>query len=242
MTTHQVLIIVGLAIVVVLLIVLIVAMRRRKGREFGALTPQERELHFAKRKHDQTMSELKSELKAQGKASKKRTKQAQDRLKDALRLGADRLDSLKGRDGTVSLTGLVITTPTGDHDITPQVAARADAGGAPPAAQGEPDTRHTTLIIEGGGLSETHVFDADDEAAVRGLAAKITSAAAHVEVLAQQRDDAVRAAENEVAEANANATIEANNAQARYDAAAQASLAKVRAAEDAVRNRGINPK
>lgn len=241
MTTSQVLIIVGLAIVVVLLIVLLVTIRRRKARAFAALTPQERALHYAKHEHEKNVSELKSELKAQEKASKQRTKQAEDRLKDAMKMGTERLAALKGPDGAVVLTGLSLTTPTREHSINAQISASVAAAGTAPAADGEPDTRRTILTVTGLTPDETVTFERDQETDARALAAKITSAAAHVAELTKQRDDAVKAAENEVAEANANATIEANNSQARYDAAVQESLAKVRAAEDAVRARGINP-
>jgi hypothetical protein len=241
MSTSQVLIIVGLAIVVVLLIVLIVAIRRRKARAFAALTPEERELHFARREHDSRVTELKNEFKAQEKASKKRTKQAEDRLKDALKIGDDRLDSRKSREGTVTLTGLALTTPSGTQEITPETSAMVETRGAAPAGEGEPDTRHVALTITGAGQDQTMAFDTDAEGDVRGLAAKITSAATNVTVLRTQRSHAIKAAEDEVATANANATVEANNAQARYDAAVQESLATVRAAEDAVRMRGINP-
>jgi hypothetical protein len=242
MSTNEVLIIVGLAIVAVLIIVLWVAIRRRKSRAFAALTPEERELTYAKRGHAKTVSALKGELKAQEKSSKKRSKAAENQLKDATKIGSDVLDSRKGRDGTVSLTGLVLSTPSGDHDITGQTTASVEAIGTAPAAEGEPDTRRIALHLAGAGFDETHEFDAEAETEVRALAAKIASAAAHVDTLRKQRDDAVKAAEDEVAEATTNATVEANNAQARYDTASQESLAKMRAAEDAVRLRGINPK
>lgn len=241
MTTNQVLIIVGLAIVVVLLIVLLVAIRRRKARAFAALTPEERELKYAKDAYADRISELKSELKATEKESRKRTQRAEDRLKEATKIGSDKIDSLKGHEGTVSLTGLALTTPSGEHALTAQTTAVAEMTGAAPAEEGGEDTRHATLTLGGEGISDVVTFDRDKENEVRALAAKITSAAAHVDTLKQQRHDAVAAAETEVAEANSNATIEANNAHARYDAAEKESMAKVRAAEDSVRLRGINP-
>jgi FtsZ-interacting cell division protein ZipA len=242
MTTDQVLILIGLTIVVVLLIVLLVAVRRRKARAFAALTPEERELHRAKGDHEKRVSELNGELKAQHKDSKKRTKHAEDRLHDAMKVGTERLDSLKGPDGTVTLTGLSLTTPTGEREITPQVSASVAMTGTPPAADGEQDTRRVKLSLTGPGLEEHVTFERSQEAEVRSLAAKTSSAASHIEVLNSQREDAIEAAEVAVAEANENATIEANNAQSRYDAAVAESLEKVRAAEDAVRLRGINPR
>jgi len=242
MTTNQVLVIVGLAIVAVLLVVLLVTVRRRKARAFAALTPQERELTYARSDYTKRVSELKDELKATEKESRKRTKRAEDKLNEATKIGSDKIASLKGKEGTVMLTALVLTTPSSTHNITPQTTASVAATGSAPASDGESDTRRAVLSIQGDGINEAVTFAIDEEADARGLAAKISSAAAHVGVLNSQRDDAIEAAEAEVAEANANATIEANNAQARYDAAEKESMATVRAAEDAVRSRGINPK
>ncbi|WP_062207840.1 hypothetical protein [Demequina oxidasica] len=248
MDSNTVLIIVGLAIVAVLAVVLIVAIRRRKARTFAALTPEERELVYAKDQYSTRVGELNSELKATEKESRKRTKRAEDRLREATAIGGDRIDSLKGANGTVSFTGLMITTPSGEYALTPQTTASADITGSPAVADGAEgtddavDTRTVALTLGGNGISDVVTFALGKEAEVRALAAKITSAAAQVETLQQQRNAAVAAAEQEVAEANSNATIEANNAQARYDAAEQESMAKVRAAEDAVRLRGINPK
>lgn len=242
MTTNQVLITVGLAIVVVLLIVLLVTVRRRKARAFAALTPEERELKYAKDHHASRMSELKGDLKATDKESRKRTKHAESRLAEATKMGSDKIMAIKAEQGTVTLTGLTIITPSGTHDITPETTASVSAIGAAPATEADSDTRRTQLTVRGAGFNDELTLGTGDEAAARAMAAKISSAASHVETLSSQRDEAITAAEAEVAEANANATIEANNAKARHDAAEQESLERVRAAEDAVRLRGINPK
>lgn len=241
MDSNQVLILIGLAIVAVLLVVLVVAIRRRKARAFAALSPEERELKYAKDAYAARIGELKGELKATEKASRNRTQRADSQLKEATHIGTDTIQALKGNEGTVSLTGLSLITPTGERALTSQTTAIAEVSGTAASEEDPDDTRVTTLTLAADGMSEVLTFGFGKETEVRGLAAKITSAAAHVDTLRKQRDDAVAAAEHEVAEANANATVEATNAQARYDAAEKESMAKVRAAEDAVRLRGINP-
>ncbi|WP_430866994.1 hypothetical protein [Demequina aurantiaca] len=241
MDSNQVLILIGLAVVVVLLIVLVVAIRRRKARAFAALSAEERELKYAKDAYTARVGELKGELKATEKESRNRSQRADDQLKEATSIGSDTVQSLKGNEGTVSLTGLSLTTPTGERALTTQTTAVAELTGTAASAEDPDETRLTTLTLGGDGLSEVITFGYDKETEVRSLAAKITSVATQVDTLRKQRDDAVAAAEQEVADATSNATIEATNAQARYDAAEKESMAKVRAAEDAVRLRGINP-
>lgn len=233
MNTTQILIIV--AAVAVALLLIIIALRLSRRRKVNAMSPEQRDLHYAQQAHKKRVAELKSDFKSVEKDTGRAVKDAKSRLDGALAIGSERIDSVKGPAGTVSLTSLELTTPGGTRAVTPQLRATAEATGAAPVAEGDDDTRRMSLTIEDGEHRETIDFKADQEAAVRGLAARITSAGEHVEEVTRQRDEATREAEQAVATANEQATVRLNDAQVRYDKGIAASEAKVRDAETRLR-------
>ncbi|WP_062072702.1 hypothetical protein [Demequina sediminicola] len=234
MDTTQILIIV--AVVAVLLLIIVIAMRIRASRKVKAMSPEQRDLHYAERAHKKRVAELKSDYKAVEKDTERAVKDARARLKDALAIGTDKVDSVKGPDGTVSLTSTTLTVPSGTRDLTASVTAQATAEGSAPSAEGEDDTRASVLTIHDGSDTETVTFKPDQEDAVRAIAAKITSAASHADEVRAQRSEATKDAEDAIAAANEQATVRLNDAQKVYDAGIAESEEKVRAAEVTLRN------
>lgn len=234
MNTTQILVIV--AAVAVALLLIVIALRLSRRRKVNAMSPEARDLHYAQQAHKMRVAELKSDFKAVEKDTGRAVKDAKARLDGALAIGSDRLDAVKGPAGTVTLTSLELTTPGGTRAVTPALSAEAQATGAPPAGDGDEDTRRITLTIVDGEHRESIDFKADQEAAVRALAARITSAGEHLEEVTRQRDEATHEAEAAVATANEQATVRLNEAQVRYDKGIAESEAKVRDAETRLRD------
>ncbi len=233
MDTTQILIII--AAVAVALLLIVIALRLSRRRKVNAMSPEQRDLHFAQQAHKTRVAELKSDFKAVEKDTGRAVKDAKARLDSSIAIGTDKIDSVKGPAGTVSLTSLEITTPGGTRPVTPSLSAHAEATGSAPAAEGDEDTRRTTLIVEDGEHRETIDFKAEQEADVRGLAARITSAGENVEEVTRQRDEAIHESEQAVATANEQATVRLNEAQVRYDKGIAESDATVRDAETRLR-------
>ncbi|WP_062076413.1 hypothetical protein [Demequina globuliformis] len=233
MDTTQVLIIVAAVALVLLLIV--IALRVSRSRKVKAMSPEQRDLHYAQRAHKKRVAELKGDYKAVEKDTERAVKEARTRLKDALAIGSDKVDAVKGVDGTVTLTSTTLTLPHGEHELTSDVTATATTEGSAPASEGDEDTRQTILTVTHGGEATVVHFKADQEDAVRAMAAKINSAASHVDEVRRQRDEATAEAEEAISTANEQATVRLNEAQRVYDSGIAESEAKVRAAEDKVR-------
>ncbi|WP_084040252.1 hypothetical protein [Demequina sp. NBRC 110053] len=238
MDTTQVLIIV--AAVAVALLLIIIALRLAARRRVKAMTPEQRDLHYAERARKKRVSELKADLKAVEKDGQRAVKDARSRLESALAIGTDQIDAVKGPSGTVALTSRTLETPSGTRDVTPDLSAEATAAGSPATAEGAADTRRVDLVIsDADGTAETVAFRPDQESDVRGFAARVGAAAHSVDEVLRQRDDAVREAEEAVTAATEQATVRMNEAQARYDKGIAEADEKVRAAEATVRERRI---
>ena len=234
MDITQVLIIVAAVAVAALLAV--IALRLSARRRVKRMSHEERDLHYAQRAHKRRTSELKHDYKDVEKEAGRAVKDAESRLEDALAMGTDRIDAVKGPQGTVSLTSRELTTPSGSRPIASGLTAEATVEGSAPTADGE-DTRSVVLTLHGAdGETETVAFPLDKEADVRAIAARITSAAEHVDEVSRQRSAAVEEAEKGVADANAQATVQLNEAQVRYDKGLAESEAKVRDAEATARD------
>ncbi|WP_061960345.1 hypothetical protein [Demequina flava] len=233
METQEILIIVAAVAVVALIIVIL--MRVRHSRKVKAMSPEQRDLHYAQRAHKKRVSELKSDYKAVEKDTERAVKEARDRLKNALAIGSEKIDSVKGPEGTVSLTQLTVTLPVGERELQPGTSASASTEGTAPAAEGDEDTRKAVLTVTIGEETATVPFKPEQEDAVRAIAAKITSAASHVDEVKRQRDEATQAAEADIAQANEQATVRLNEAQKTYDSGIAESDEKVRKAEEKVR-------
>jgi hypothetical protein len=92
-----------------------------------------------------------------------------------------------------------LSTPGGNRALTPSLRARVEE------AQGDHHglRHHLALVIEEPGWAETIRFPRRDEAQVRELARKIETAAREAELALEERRGDVRAAEQEIADAEA---------------------------------------
>jgi hypothetical protein len=220
--------IVGLVVVLVLIaaavgVFFLIRARRQKERaRVDAMSPAERERHDAVLQYEATVKMAEKAQATQVKARDQRLKAAEKALNAANGIGVRTIASYRGKDGSVSLTAMTITTAQGTFNLDPSVNAIVDTAGnlatssrttfTRVAAGGllfgpvgaivggvakknkVHDNRELYLMIEGQGFAGLVTCNPDDGQKVRQFAVAVKQAALNSGNIVAQREQAIAGA------------------------------------------------